>query len=152
MSAVPKISIHNRAALDAFAHRQRLDPQLLRRLRNAFYKKQLSPAEALLQIPADHRPAFTESLQFHSLELESRHDSRIDGATKLVFRTASGHLLESVILRIATGRTTLCLSSQSGCAAACGFCATGIMGLGRNLTASEILDQVVHCAEILRRE
>jgi 23S rRNA (adenine2503-C2)-methyltransferase len=150
--AVPKISIHDHAALNVFARQQRIDPQYLRRLRIAFYKKQQSSSEALQQIPAEKRPAFASVIQFHALELESRHDSRIDGATKLVFRTASGHLLESVILRIATGRTTLCLSSQSGCAAACGFCATGKMGLGRSLTAPEILDQVIHCGQILLKE
>jgi 23S rRNA (adenine2503-C2)-methyltransferase len=79
----------------------------------------------------------------HSLELHSRSDSQHDGASKLLFRTSAGMLIESVILRIATGRTTLCVSSQVGCAAACDFCATGKMGIAQNLMPSDILDQIV---------
>ena len=60
-----------------------------------------------------------------------------------------------MILRLQTGRTALCVSSQIGCAADCAFCATGKAGLRRNLTAGEILDQVVqanlHLAEEGRR-
>ena len=61
-------------------------------------------------------------------------------------------LIESVILRIATGRTTLCVSSQVGCAAACDFCATGKMGIARNLSPAEILDQVVQARQIVAAE
>ena len=47
-------------------------------------------------------------------------------------------------------RRTVCLSSQSGCALACTFCATGAMGLGRNLTPGEILEQLIVLARPLR--
>jgi len=59
--------------------------------------------EALQQLPQAQRATFGGDVAFHSLELRSRHDSRLDGATKLLFRTARGHLIESVILRIASG-------------------------------------------------
>ena len=55
-------------------------------------------------------------------------------------------------MRTGTGRVSLCVSSQVGCAAACGFCATGQMGIARNLSAAEILDQVVLAGERLRAE
>ena len=61
-------------------------------------------------------------------------------------------LIESVILRIETGRTTLCVSSQVGCAAACDFCATGKMGIAQNLPAAEILDQVLQVGQLLKSE
>ena len=61
-------------------------------------------------------------------------------------------LIEAVILRIASGRTTLCVSSQVGCAAACEFCATGKMGIARNLSAAEILDQVLQAGQQLAAE
>ena len=77
----------------------------------------------------------------------------LDGAaSKLLFRTADGNLVETVILRIASGRTSLCVSSQVGCAARCGFCATGQMGIAVNLTRDEILDQVIQANELLRPE
>jgi 23S rRNA (adenine2503-C2)-methyltransferase len=61
-------------------------------------------------------------------------------------------LIESVVLRIASGRTTLCVSSQVGCAAACEFCATGKMGVAQNLSLEEILDQVLQAGQLLAAE
>jgi 23S rRNA (adenine2503-C2)-methyltransferase len=66
----------------------------------------------------------------------------VDGTRKLVFRLADGVGIESVIIPT-QHRTTLCISSQAGCAIACEFCATGRMGLVRNLSGSEILGQIL---------
>jgi len=63
---------------------------------------------------------------------------------KTLFRTADGHPVEAVLMRYRDGRRSVCVSSQSGCPLTCTFCATGSMAFGRNLTASEILDQVLH--------
>src|SRR5206468_2882223 len=52
--------------------------------------------------------------------------------------------VEAVLMRYRDGRRSLCLSSQSGCPLTCTFCATGQMAFGRNLTASEIIDQALH--------
>jgi 23S rRNA (adenine2503-C2)-methyltransferase len=65
-----------------------------------------------------------------------------DGATKHAFRMEDGSLVEGVHMPY-SGRTTLCLSSQVGCAMGCTFCATGLMGIRRNLCAGEIAGQVV---------
>ena len=65
-----------------------------------------------------------------------------DGATKHAFRLQDGALIEGVHMPY-PNRTTLCLSSQVGCAMGCTFCATGLMGIRRNLTAAEIAGQVV---------
>jgi 23S rRNA (adenine2503-C2)-methyltransferase len=67
---------------------------------------------------------------------------------KTLFRTADGHPVEAVLMRYRDGRRSLCLSSQSGCPLTCTFCATGQMAFGRNLTASEILDQALHFRRI----
>jgi 23S rRNA (adenine2503-C2)-methyltransferase len=67
-----------------------------------------------------------------------------DGTEKALFRTADGRPLETVLMRYRDGRHSLCLSSQSGCPLTCTFCATGSMKFGRNLKASEILDQALH--------
>ena len=146
------ISVHDLAAVEALRKRLRIDPHRLKRLRGAFYRKQLSAVQALEELPPETRDAFAGEVSFHSLDLAGRHDSKLDGASKLIFRTNSGQLIEAVILRIATGRTTLCISSQAGCAAACAFCATGKMGLGRNLTAAEICDQVIQANQLLHTE
>ena len=113
----------------------RLSPEVIRGLRNRLLKRFLPDSTVTTEfrvsadVPESHR------LKLHCLELSQRYDSQIDGATKLLFRTEAGMQIETVILRIATGRTTLCLSSQVGCAAACEFCATGQMGVAQNLTA-----------------
>jgi len=127
---------------------------------NAYLKKALPTKEcfALLNVvPLTRREA--ASLD-ESLECVERHNSKTDGATRLVFRTKSAlrelegktHKVEAVILRIASGRTSLCISSQIGCAAGCRFCATGAMGFIRNLTAAEMLDQVLLAKRLLREE
>jgi len=70
-----------------------------------------------------------------------RKDVSIDGTTKFLLRLADGKLIESVFIPD-TPSMTFCISTQVGCAMACGFCLTGKMGLVRNLTAGEIAGQV----------
>jgi 23S rRNA (adenine2503-C2)-methyltransferase len=145
-------SIYETRRIDELRRELRLDPQALRRFRNALLKHGLSDSDALAALPAESRDAFAERVELHPLQLHSRSDSQQDGASKLLFRTRAGMLIESVILRIATGRTTLCVSSQVGCAAACDFCATGKMGIAQNLLPAEILDQVVQARQALAAE
>ena len=79
-----------------------------------------------------------------------------DGTTtKVAVRLHDGQLVESVIMRytsVGGSRASLCVSSQCGCAMGCTFCATGTMGLSGNLTAGEILEQVVHADHLLADE
>ena len=76
--------------------------------------------------------------------IRERHPSA-DGATKLVLELADGNRVEAVHMprRAGDPRITFCLSSQVGCALGCTFCATGAMGIVRNLTAGEIVGQVL---------
>jgi 23S rRNA (adenine2503-C2)-methyltransferase len=145
-------SIHDLQAVEQMRKAHRVDTQRIRQLRNAFYKKRRTAEVALAELPGECRAEFACSIEFHALRLESRHDSCRDGASKLVFRTAQGLLIESVILRMTSGRTALCVSTQVGCAANCDFCATGKMGIARNLTAAEILDQLVQANQLLAEE
>jgi 23S rRNA (adenine2503-C2)-methyltransferase len=71
-----------------------------------------------------------------------------DQTQKALFETHDGRPIEAVLMRYRDGRRSLCLSSQSGCPLDCTFCATGSMKFGRNLTASEILDQALHFRRI----
>jgi len=147
-----RTSIYDTRRIDQLRRELRIDPQALRRFRNALFKHGRSDEDALAELPADVRDGFASRVDLHALELHSRADSQQDGATKLLFRTRAGMLIESVILRIATGRTTLCVSSQVGCAAACDFCATGKMGIAQNLSPAEILDQVAQARQTLAAE
>ena len=99
--------------------------------------------EAMTNLPRALRDELAGTVPFTTLTLETQRESR-DGTVKTLFRTADGHPVEAVLMRYRDGRRSLCLSSQSGCPLTCTFCATGQMAFGRNLTASEILDQALH--------
>ncbi len=146
MTVSHKISLFDAPAIERLRRQLRLDPQQVRVLRNKMLKRFLADEVAMQDFSG------REHVDCHTLTLFRRCDSEIDGASKLLFRTTAGMLIESVILRIATGRTTLCVSSQVGCAAACDFCATGKMGIAQNLSAAEILDQVLQAGQILKTE
>ena len=85
-----------------------------------------------------------------ALELDTEVRSS-DGTRKLVLKTTDGARIEAVIIP-EQERRTLCVSSQIGCSLDCSFCATGRMGLARNLRADEIVDQVLHGSQRLREE
>ncbi len=99
--------------------------------------------EAMTDLPLALRETLTRELPFSSLQLRQEARSS-DGTVKALFHTADGRALEAVLMRYRTGRRSICVSSQSGCPLTCTFCATGAMRFARNLTASEIVDQVLH--------
>ncbi len=98
---------------------------------------------AMTDLPRSLREALAAEVPFSSLTLTHEAHAR-DGTVKALFHTADGRPVEAVLMRYRDGRRSLCLSSQSGCPLTCTFCATGAMRFGRNLTASEILDQALH--------
>jgi 23S rRNA (adenine2503-C2)-methyltransferase len=101
----------------------------------------------MADLPAALRGALTERVPLSCLEPVRQAESR-DGTIKTLFHTHDGRAVEAVLMRYRDGRRSICVSSQSGCPLTCTFCATGAMKFGRNLTASEILDQVLHFRRI----
>jgi len=99
--------------------------------------------DAMTNLPRALRDALEADVPFSTLACETEQRSR-DGTVKTLFRTGDGHPVEAVLMRYRDGRRSVCVSSQSGCPLTCTFCATGRMAFGRNLTAWEILDQVLH--------
>jgi 23S rRNA (adenine2503-C2)-methyltransferase len=99
--------------------------------------------EAMTDLPAALRARLAEEVPFSTLQVADEAHAR-DGTVKSLFHTRDGRPVEAVLMRYRDGRRSLCLSSQSGCPLTCTFCATGSMKFGRNLTASEILDQALH--------
>ena len=94
-------------------------------------------------LPLGVRASLAEAVPFSTLVLE--HEAHAsDGTVKALFRTGDTRPVEAVLMVYRDGRRSICLSSQSGCPLTCTFCATGQMRFGRNLTASEILDQALH--------
>jgi 23S rRNA (adenine2503-C2)-methyltransferase len=103
--------------------------------------------ERMTNLPLELRSALADEVPFSSLRLVREALAR-DGTAKALFQTADERPVETVLMRYRDGRRSLCLSSQSGCPLTCTFCATGRMKFGRNLTASEILDQALHFRRI----
>jgi 23S rRNA (adenine2503-C2)-methyltransferase len=99
--------------------------------------------EEMTNVPRPLRERLAESVPFSSLALQDEAHAA-DGTVKALFHTADGHPVEAVLMRYRDGRRSVCVSSQSGCPLTCTFCATGQMRFGRNLKASEVLDQVLH--------
>ena len=99
--------------------------------------------ETMTNLPRVLRDTLAGEVPFSTLTAETEQRSS-DGTVKTLFRTGDGHPVEAVLMRYRDGRLSVCVSSQSGCPLTCTFCATGRMVFGRNLSASEILDQVLH--------
>lgn len=146
------ISIYDTDEVEKIRSLNAVQPHSMKQFRNALFKNGLDRDAALATLPESARTDFSNRIDFQSLELAEHHDSKIDGATKLIFKTLDNHLIESVILRPKTGRTSLCISSQVGCACYCSFCATGKMGFTRNLTSEEMLDQVAQASRLVKPE
>lgn len=77
-----------------------------------------------------------------TLKIREKYVSKLDGTVKYLFELPDGNCIESVVMRYHHG-LTICISSQVGCRMGCRFCASTIGGLVRNLTAGEILNQVI---------
>lgn len=92
------------------------------------------------ELPLELRNRLDAALPLPRLEVATAQHSA-DGTRKYLWRLADGEMVESVLIPTAS-RRTLCISSQSGCALGCVFCATGLMGFRRNLRPSEIAGQV----------
>jgi 23S rRNA (adenine2503-C2)-methyltransferase len=101
-------------------------------------------------LPLRLRTRLDEQAPLRELTVEETQRSS-DGTVKQRLRTHDGYPVEAVSMRH-RDRHTVCLSSQSGCALACTFCATGAMGFGRNLTSGEILEQLLVLARLVRDE
>ncbi|NIR41069.1 MAG: 23S rRNA (adenine(2503)-C(2))-methyltransferase RlmN, partial [Actinobacteria bacterium] len=99
------------------------------------------PLELRAELEPSHWPFEVETVQ-----------SADGGRTrKWLFRTDDGAAIESVLMGYPR-RTTLCISSQAGCAMACTFCATGQFGFERHLEAGEIVAQVAYAQAVLRAD
>ena len=121
-----------------------------RQLATWIYRKGARQIEAMTDLPKDFRARLAESHEIALPELERATPSQ-DGSRKLVFRLADDRRVSAVLMPD-DGRITLCLSTQVGCGYACAFCLTGTMGLDRNLTAGEIVGQLLAASALLGDE
>lgn len=112
-----------------------------RQLAQWIYAKGVTDLEAMSDLPKDLRAALAARAAVHLPEVERRTPSQ-DGSQKLVLRYEDGARVQAVLMPDGE-RLTLCVSTQVGCGFGCAFCFTGTMGLERNLSAGEIVAQVM---------
>lgn len=104
------------------------------------WQKRCQTFDAMTNLSLPLRTKLDDAFSFPVSQEAGRQESE-DGTIKVIYRLFDNVLIESVLIP-SDGRTTACVSSQAGCALGCTFCATGTIGLYRNLNAAEIYDQV----------
>jgi 23S rRNA (adenine2503-C2)-methyltransferase len=107
----------------------------------AVYGGLVSDAAQITALPARLRESLAGRVAVGLPEVAQRYDSA-DGTRRYLLRLADGRTVETVLMP-EEGRDTVCISSQVGCAVGCKFCMTALLGLERNLTAGEIVGQVL---------
>src|ERR1043166_4213806 len=113
------------------------------------YKKQVDTVDKMTDLPRPLRRRLSETFSLGRVDLVRVLGAR-DTTRKFLFRLADGNLIESVLIPAApalyggkSDRRTICVSTQVGCAYGCKFCASGLEGFSRNLSAGEIVDQII---------
>ena len=118
-----------------------------RQLYTWIYTKSVFDFYEMTNIPKSLRKIFQEMFSTELLEIKEVLQSS-DGSRKFAFAASNGNIIESILMP-EKERNTLCISSQIGCRMGCKFCVTGKIGFKRNLTAAEIVNQVVTVKEYL---
>lgn len=102
----------------------------------------ISDFSQMTNIPKSLISILEEDFDFYTVKIERKLVSKIDGTVKYLFSLHDGECIESVLMKYHHGYT-ICISTQVGCRMGCSFCASGLSGLIRNLTASEMLAQII---------
>ncbi len=121
------------------------------------YTKRCTEFSAMTNLSETLRDRLRESFRLRSLKT-ARVQGSADTTSKFLFRLDDGRFIESVLIPATEGapgrrspRRTLCVSSQVGCAYGCRFCASGLAGFARNLTAAEIVEQLLFAEQLASR-
>lgn len=113
----------------------------LKQIETALFSTDIKNWNDISTLPESMRETLTKEVPFISLKINKIHDNKNKDTYKAIIEVDSGEKVETVLMLNPRGYWTVCVSSQIGCAMKCGFCATGKMGLIRNLESDEIIDQ-----------
>jgi len=137
----PRLLGMDAAQIPELADLAPLPPFRVRQIATWIFERGITSFDEMTDLPKDLRARLAQGLDV-STDPVVRKTSDPDGeATKFLLQLHDGGLIESVLIE-GRKRKTFCVSSQVGCAYGCTFCATALMGAGRNLTAAEIVSQV----------
>lgn len=120
----------------------------IRQIQEWIYKKYARSFDEMTNLPQDLRDGLAATSTLTPLQPVTQRVSKAGDTLKVLFQMPDGETVEAVLM-LYNRRRTLCISSQAGCAMGCTFCATARGGLRRNLTAGEIVAQVLFFARYL---
>jgi 23S rRNA (adenine2503-C2)-methyltransferase len=112
------------------------------------YEQRVTRFDEMTNLPKSLREKLAAQATLGTLKPVTEQRSE-DGTIKRLYALPDGQLIESVLMVYEDGRRTACISTQSGCAMGCVFCATGQMGFKRHLTTTEVFEQALHFAQEL---
>lgn len=139
--------------INTFAKKQQLPSFRIAQFNQAFYREFISSFDELTTWPKALRETLKKNVAFSNISPIKNLKSADDGTEKVLFKRLSDEkLFESVLMRHKDGRNTVCVSCMIGCPLGCKFCATGKMRFVGNLSAQEIVDQVLHFARMLKKQ
>lgn len=118
-------------------------------IRRWIFGRRVDDIAEMHDVPAALRTAMANEFSLFPARLV-QHQVSQDGTEKLLLELHDGQFIECVLMR-ETDRRTICISTQVGCAMGCVFCASGMLGLKRNLTTGEILEQVLRLDRLLNK-
>jgi 23S rRNA (adenine2503-C2)-methyltransferase len=133
--------------LVAFLGERKQPAYRAKQIRQWLFQKRATAFSEMTNLARPLREQLEEHFRISRLKTLRRAEAR-DGTVKFLFGLGDGASIESVLIPEAR-RLTLCISTQAGCGFGCAFCATAVLGLKRNLTSSEIVDQVLEASRDL---
>lgn len=133
----------NLAELESYVAELGLEKFRAKQIYKWIYAKSIRDYEQMTDLSKKAREVLQNSTAIGSLKIREKQVSK-DGTIKFLFELEDGNVVESVFMHFQDRTsTTACISSQVGCAVGCTFCATGTLGFKKNLSASEIIEQVL---------
>ncbi|HET6323153.1 MAG TPA: 23S rRNA (adenine(2503)-C(2))-methyltransferase RlmN [Planctomycetaceae bacterium] len=146
-SELPLITDLSRAELAEWCQGQGEQPFRAEQIRRWIFGKRVNDFESMHDLPKSLRVAMAAEFRLFASEI-AKHQVASDKTEKLVLRLTDGNHIEAVLMR-EPDRVTVCLSTQVGCAMGCVFCASGLLGVKRNLSTGEIIEQVLRLDRLL---
>ena len=140
----PAITDVEEGVLAAWLHDRGEPGYRARQIRRAIARSTAADWAGLTDLPVRLRDELAGAFRWSAVEIAHEVESADGETRKALLRLHDGHHIESVLMPHHGARNSVCFSTQAGCPMACAFCATGEMGLVRDLTVGEIVDQIRH--------
>ncbi len=141
----------NKETLSLLVKNDNLPAFRVKQILQAIYKEGVEDFNQITTLPPEFRKKLADEQKLYCFQIIKKLQSPDGKTVKALFKMHDGALIEGVLMRFKDGRNSVCVSCQVGCGLKCAFCATGTMGLKRNLSAEEIFDQVLYFNSYLRQ-